>query len=67
MAHHANTKQQRTKKAAKLRSRLLCRQRKEFRAANGALTIWGKAPRMVEAKYKAGGELRTSLLLASGW
>ena len=44
------------------------RQRQYFRATNGKCTIWGKAPRIIHAKYTTGdGESRNSILLASGW
>jgi len=44
------------------------RQRQEFRRVNGKMKVWGKAPKMVKAQYKTkSGEIKTSLLLASGW
>ncbi|KAI9034482.1 sterol delta-7 reductase DWF5 [Hyaloraphidium curvatum] len=44
------------------------RQRQEFRRTEGKQPIWGKPPKMIVAKYKAGnGEEKTSLLLYSGW
>lgn len=44
------------------------RQRQEFRASGGRMKIWGKPAQFIEAKYTTkDGELRTSLLLASGW
>ncbi|GMH34141.1 hypothetical protein BSKO_01975 [Bryopsis sp. KO-2023] len=44
------------------------RQRQVFRAKEGRLKIWGKAPRMIVAKYQTGtGETKKSLLLVSGW
>lgn len=44
------------------------KQRQEFRRTNGRLKIWGEDPEYIEAKYKtADGEIRTSLLLLSGW
>jgi 7-dehydrocholesterol reductase len=44
------------------------RQRKEFRASNGKMKIWGKDAKYIVAKYTTeDGKHRTSLLLASGW
>ena len=44
------------------------RQRQEFRATNGKMSVWGEKPVYVEAKYTTkDGEERTSLLLCSGW
>jgi 7-dehydrocholesterol reductase len=46
----------------------LLRQRQSFRATNGKEKVWGKLPDFIEAKYiTKDGEVRTSLLLASGW
>lgn len=44
-----------------------CRQRQAFRAVEGRLKIWGRAPKIIRAKYTAGGQECISLLLASGW
>jgi len=48
------------------------RQRDEFRKANGKMTIWGKPPRYIHARYNAYDEhgilvTKESLLLASGF
>ncbi|CAD7699090.1 unnamed protein product [Ostreobium quekettii] len=44
------------------------RQRQAFRAEGGKGKIWGKTPKKVEAQYvTADNEIKTSLLLASGW
>eukprot|EP00981_Chlorochromonas_danica_P006665 scaffold1447_cov165-Ochromonas_danica.AAC.11 len=44
------------------------RQRQEFRASNGRAKVWGCEPDYIVAKYRTkDGELRSSLLLASGW
>mmetsp|Transcript_2514 Transcript_2514/g.3910 ORF Transcript_2514/g.3910 Transcript_2514/m.3910 type:complete len:449 (-) Transcript_2514:264-1610(-) len=44
------------------------RQRQEFRATSGRTKIWGREPQFVTASYVTeGGEVRTSLLLVSGW
>ncbi len=47
---------------------LFFRQRQEFRASNGKEKVWGKEPEYIVAKYTTkDGEVRTSLLLCSGW
>jgi 7-dehydrocholesterol reductase len=44
------------------------RQRQEFRATNGKQKVWGKEPDYIVAKYTTkDGEVRSSLLLCSGW
>lgn len=43
-------------------------QRQVFRESDGQVSIWGRKPQYIIAKYTTGaGEERTSLLLASGW
>jgi 7-dehydrocholesterol reductase len=43
-------------------------QRQVVRAANGNAKVWGAPARVIRAQYvTAGGERKTSLLLASGW
>jgi 7-dehydrocholesterol reductase len=43
-------------------------QRRRVRATKGKTTVWGKPPRLIEARYRtADGEERESLLLVSGW
>lgn len=44
------------------------RQRQEFRRTNGRAKVWGAPPTYIEAQYTTkDGEVRTSLLLTSGW
>lgn len=44
------------------------RQRQRFRSSGGKEMVWGRAPRVIHAKYITGdGVTRTSILLASGW
>jgi 7-dehydrocholesterol reductase len=43
-------------------------QRQRIRRANGNVRVWGRIPVIIEAHYQtARGEIRTNLLLASGW
>jgi 7-dehydrocholesterol reductase len=44
------------------------RQRQQTRLSDGKAPIWGRPPRIIRASYHtATGEMRTSLLLCSGW
>ena len=44
------------------------RQRQNFRKTNGREKVWGRAPTIVHATYKAeNGKPKESILLASGW
>ena len=44
------------------------RQRQHFRQTEGKCIIWGRAPKIVRAKYLTGdGKELSSILLASGW
>jgi len=44
------------------------RQRQVFRATSGEAMVWGRKPQMIVATYRTeAGELKQSLLLASGW
>jgi 7-dehydrocholesterol reductase len=43
-------------------------QRQRVRATNGETKVWGKAPKLIHARYTTGdGEQRDSILLVSGW
>jgi len=43
-------------------------QKKAFRASNGKALVWGEKPKFITAKYTtADGDVKTSLLLLSGW
>ncbi|XP_052243293.1 uncharacterized protein LOC127853110 isoform X2 [Dreissena polymorpha] len=43
-------------------------QRQDVRKANGDCLVWGRKPDLIRAKYRIeGGEVRESILLASGW
>jgi 7-dehydrocholesterol reductase len=44
------------------------RQRQQVRAKNGACLVWKRTPTLIEAVYRTqNGEVKQSLLLASGW
>jgi 7-dehydrocholesterol reductase len=44
------------------------RQRQEFRKTNGKAKVWGEDPEYIVAEYTTkDGEIRSSLLLCSGW
>ncbi len=44
------------------------RQRQKVRAKNGKCLVWGSSPSIIEAAYQTQqGEIKQSLLLASGW
>ncbi|HZS40388.1 MAG TPA: 7-dehydrocholesterol reductase [Polyangia bacterium] len=43
-------------------------QRQRVRRTNGATTVWGRAPKLIVAEHRtADGQVKQSLLLASGW
>jgi len=43
-------------------------QRQRVRATDGNCTVWGKTPKLIKANYRTDtGELKESILLASGW